>query len=392
MTESCLMDTLKFVEGHEFKSGNGCWLTDTDGRSFLDFYADVGTASLGYSHDRHYLAMKHIMDEAIPVHSPIVFSHVTRNEAARHITLLTGMDKVFFCNSGAEAVEAAIKCARLTQFKRGRPERIDVYSVRGGFHGRTLATLACGDGPPYHHTGFGPLPSGFKHFDGGGDFASQIRKDAAAVCLAPVFGNNDVQVYKDKWLYDLAEYCRENEIVLIFDEVQSGSGRTGTAPTYAQRLNLKPDIITLGKGVAGGAACGAMLARHGAASAFTPGSHFSTFGGQPLISAFVSTMCKYLSEPGQLMEIECKGKLMQYLLREIPGFTNVRGVGMLVAFDVDCDKLDFAKAALDKGLLLGLFRSGPGPVKITPPLIISEQEIRFGIGRLRLAYESLVAK
>jgi len=380
-----LMDTLKFVD-RTFVTGEGSWLIDDKGERCLDFYADVGTASLGYNSSYQREVMLKMMHGNIPVHTPMVFKNITRENAASDLCKLTDMERVFFCNSGAEAVEAAIKCARLTQYKEGAPNRVDIYGVRNGFHGRTLATLALGDGPSYHHTGFGPLPSGFKHFDPSGPL-EQIRPDAAAVCLAPVFGNNDVKLYEDHWLKRLEMYCRQHDILLIFDEVQSGSGRTGFAATYAQRIGAKPDIITLGKGVAMGASCGAMLARGRCSMAFTPGSHFSTFGGQPLASSFVSGMVQYLTK-ANMHAIETKGNYMMHALRMYKWASDVRGVGMLVAFDLkDVDKLEFAQAALNRNLLLGLFRSGPGPVKITPPLNSSIEEIDWGIARLNEAYD-----
>lgn len=381
-----LMNTLKFVD-RNFVSGEGSWLIDDLGVRCLDFYADVGTASLGYNSPQHDEVLLKIMQDKIPVHTPMVFKNVTREAAAADLCNLTGMERVFFCNSGAEAVEAAIKCARLTQYKAGRPNRVDVYGVNNGFHGRTLATLALGDGPEYHHTGFGPLPSGFKHFDPRSDLRRQIRPDAAAVCIAPVFGNNDVQLYSDKGMATLKSYCEDNGILLIFDEVQSGSGRTGFSATYAQRIGIRPDIITLGKGVAMGASCGAMLAHSAAAEAFTPGSHFSTFGGQPLAASFVSGMVKYLTKEN-MHDIETKGNYLQRALWErCKWAANVRGVGMLVAFDLlGVNKLEFAAHALNRNLLLGLFRSGPGPVKITPPLNTTREEIDWGIERLNEAY------
>lgn len=382
--EHSLMNTLRFAPGRHFVSGDDNWLIDANGGRALDFYSDTGTASMGYHSEHMREVLKRALEERIPAHSPLVFRQVERDRAANRLTAATGMDRVFFCNSGTEAVEAAIKCARKTQYERGRAHRVDVYTVPNGFHGRTYGSLAAGDGPTYHHEGFGPLPSGFKRFRN----IEDIRTDAAAVLLAPVFGNNDVIVYPDGWLAELKAYCDHHDILLIFDEVQSGSGRTGGRITYGQKVRVLPDILTLAKGVAMGVSCGACLARGDAAEAFTPGSHFSTFGGQPLQSAFVNGMLDYLLAVGTIEDINVKGDYMRQLFAEkLPWARNIRGTGLLTAFDIDIEKLAFAQSCLDKDLLVGLFRGGPGAVKITPPLTITVEEIKWGVDVLAAAYE-----
>jgi len=380
-----LMNTLKFVPGRTFVAGDGNWLVDTDGGKALDFYCDTGTASMGYHPEAMQEVLKRILKERLPVHSPLVFRHTERDRAAQRIVQATGMDRVFFCNSGAEAVEASIKCARKTQYDRGQGHRVNVYGWRNAFHGRTFGALALGDGPTYHHTGFGPMPSGFKRFH----VIEDIRPDAAAVCLAPVFGNYDLIVYDTGWLRDIRAYCDEHGILLIFDEVQSGSGRTGGI-TYGQKVGVHPDILALAKGVAMGASCGACLARGDAAEAFTPGSHFSTFGGQPLSAAFVNGMLDYLLAPGTIPDIEAKGEYMRQLFKErLPWAKNVRGAGLMNGFDIDVEKMEFANECLKRDLLVGLFRPGPGPVKITPPLTVTRDEIKWGVSVLAAAYKAL---
>jgi len=295
------------------------------------------------------------------------------------------MDRVFFCNSGSEAVEASVKVARKTQFDRGCPERVNVYGWRNAFHGRTFGALALGDGPAYHHKGFGPHPAGFKRFH----VIEDIRPDAAAVCLAPVFGNYGLIVYPDQWIQDLRGYCDDNGILLIFDEVQSGSGRTGGI-TYGQRIGVLPDIVALAKGVAMGASCGACLARGDAAEALTPGSHFSTFGGQPLAAAFLNGMLDYLLAPGTIDDINDKGEFTRQQFREkLPWAKNVRGVGLMNGFDIDIEKLAFANECLKRDLLVGLFRPGPGPVKVTPPLTVTKDEIAWGVDVMAESYRAV---
>lgn len=379
-----LMNTLNFLPGRVFVGGRGSWLEDQDGDTVLDFYADTGTASLGYHPPEMEAVLRRILEQHLPAHSPLVVRHEERDRAAYRLRNACDMDRVFFCTSGAEAVEASIKCARKTQWDRGQGHRVDVYAWRDAFHGRTLATLAAGDGPTYHHTGFGPLPAGFKRFYDIDD----IRPDAAAVLLAPVMSNYTLIVYPDGWLRDLRAYCDKHGILLIFDEVQTGSGRTGGRLTYGQKIGVMPDIVALAKGVAMGLATGACLARGDAANAFTPGSHFSTFGGQPVAMAFVNGMLDYLLSPGAVDDIDDKGAYIRGKLAELRWPRDIRGAGMLNGFDIDKDKMAFAAECFKRNLLVGAFRPGPGPVKLTPPLNIRRSEIDWGMAVMAEAYEA----
>lgn len=383
-THPHLMNSIKYAP-RQFVRGECNWLIDSEGKRALDFYSDTGTASLGYHSSVQREALQRMLDEDMPIHAPNVFYFKERDEAAQGITEATGMEKVFFCNSGAEAVETAIKVARKTQYARGN-DRFDIWGWKGSFHGRSLATLAVGDGPSYHREGFGPLPSGFHTFQRVDD----IRPDAGAVCLAPVYGNYDLIVYDNGWLKKLADYCRKHSILLIFDEVMTGAGRTA-AYTYGQKIGIQPDIVAMAKGLAGGAPVGACLASGDAAVALSPGSHYSTFGGNPLSCVFVNAMLQWLQRPGRYSELEDKGSYIRGWLEELKWPANVRGVGMLNGFDiVGVDKLEFARECLSRDLLVGLFRPGPGPVKITPPLTIERDEIDFGMKVMDQAYKRVV--
>jgi acetylornithine/N-succinyldiaminopimelate aminotransferase len=372
-----LMSTLDFRDGATFGPGAGTHLVDIQsGKPFMDFFCDVGTSSLGYASPEQQMVLMRLLREHIPAHAPNLYLHSERDRAAQRITAFTGMDRVFFCNSGAEAAEAAIKLARLFHHKLGTGRHV-IATYKGGFHGRTLATLAAGDGPPYHSEGFGPLPEGFMHFRD----ISEIPRDAAAIMLAPVFGNNDVIVYPEGWLSELREYANEHGILLIFDEVQTGAGRSGLHYTYAQRVGIRPDILTMGKGVAMGVPTGVCLARGRVADTFTPGSHFSTFGGNPICCAFVNGMLDWAENAQRLNldRVEEKGQRLRARLGEMPWAKNVRGVGMLLAFDLETDTLDFAKRCFSQRLLVGAFRAGPGAVKVTPPLNCTLDDIERGV-------------
>lgn len=375
-----LMSTLDFRDV-TFQSGEGAVLF-SDGKKYLDFFADVGTASLGYNSPEQQHALARMIGQGIPLHAPNLYRFAERDRAAEGLCKLTEMDKVFFCNSGTEAVEAAIKLAR--KYQDGAKSRHTIWSYKGGFHGRTYGGLSAGDGPRHHYAGFGPLLEGFEHFTEIGE----IEPDAAAVMLAPIFGNNDVAPYPPEWLHELRLYTKANGILLIFDEVQTGSGRTG-APTYAQKIGVKPDIITLAKGLGMGCPVGAALATSEVASAFTPGSHFSTFGGNPLSCVFVNEMVGWLSNRRNLEEVNQKGVIIRKALQEMEWPKNVRGEGMLIAFDMDKDGLEFSKVCLTGGLLIGAFRAGAGAVKVTPPLNTPLDQIYRGLAIMAEAHDKL---
>lgn len=386
-----LMDTLAF-EPVTFRSGNGAYLYDDKGKKYLDFFCDVGTASLGYGHPTTRFAMERMIREGIPLHAPNRYGFHERLLAAERLCKATGMDRVFFCNSGTEAVEAAIKCARLFHWNRALDNdrdpahmRREIWSHAGGFHGRTYGGLSAGDGPAYHTEGFGVLLDGFHKFRS----FDQIPPNAAAVILAPVFGNNDVRLIETRLLKWLRDYCSLNGIVLIFDEVQTGSGRSGgPGITYAQKIGVQPDLITLAKGVAMGAPVGALLANARLGGTFTPGRHFSTFGGNPLSSVMLNAMLDWLSSD-EYSAVESMGAYLEDLLKAFPWAKNIRRVGMLLAFDYDGDTVALARAALAEGLLIGAFRNGPGPVKLTPPLNARALIIAEGVRLLERAHQAV---
>lgn len=378
---SHLMDSVKFVD-LGIETGHGSMLMG-NGIPYIDFFTDVGTASLGYAAPEHERALKRVLRSGL-VHHPILFRNADRDLAAERLCAMTGMDKVFFSNSGAESVECAIKIARKHWWDNkgktngGHPI---IFCQRGSFHGRTLAGVAAGDGPWYHRSGFEPLPQGFGHFERWRD----VPEDAAAIMISPIFGNNDVKPFSGsswdenvKELRLLRNYCDQEGIILIFDEVQSGGGRCG-AVTYSEKIGVRPDILTLGKGIAAGAPVGATLARGDFANQITPGVHFSTFGGNPLCIAFLDEMLDWLSKRENIARIEATGSLMERMLVGATHVLNIRRQGMLIGVDLDIDTLNLAHECKDGGLLLGAFRQGPGVLKLTPPLNITDIELNAGM-------------
>lgn len=378
-----LMKTVAPRGDFELSSGFGSYLNSTDGRIYLDFFTDTGTSSLGYGCSEHREALRRIIDCKLPPHAPNLFSHVLRNRVAEKLCDATGFDRVFFCNSGTESVEAAIKLARKYQFDNGHNGKCNIFSINGAFHGRTYGSMAASDGPLYHFAGFGPRPAGFERFNNPGDIDYE---SAAAVIIAPVYGANDVIVYKDDFLKELRTRCDNTGTLLIFDEVQSGSGRSG-AITYAQKIGVKPDILTLAKGIGMGAPCGATLAIENVARVFTPGCHFSTFGGNPLTMAYVDVMLDWLSDSCNLLEIEAKGEYIEMHLRSFGWAKSIRRAGLMIAVDIEKDARKFSELCLEEGLLLGAFR--PSPLKITPPLNITMMAIDEGLEIMQRVYQTM---
>jgi len=351
-----------------FIGGHGPYLIAADGaEDVLDFFTDTGTASMGYNSPHALAALERIRSEGIPVHVPNICPFPERDRAAQRLCAATNMAKVFFSSSGAESVEAAIKLARLWHHKRDTG-RSDIYAMSGGFHGRSLATVAAGDGPSYHTDGFGPLPDGFYKFSE----VEEIPRDAAAILLAPVFGHHDVRVLSRAFLRSLRTFADANDIVLIFDEVQSGSGRSGA---WCQ-TRPQPDILCLAKGLGMGASVGATLANEKLAGTFTPGVHFSTFGGNPLQMVFVNAMLDALT-PELLRSIHVDGDWFREQLERRWWVRSVRGVGLMIAFDIRGDARTFARLCGERGLIIGAWR--PNPVKIAPPLNIARRELEHGL-------------
>jgi acetylornithine/N-succinyldiaminopimelate aminotransferase len=340
---------------------------------YLDFFTDSGTASLGHGSVYHLDARSRGAGQSL--HTLNLFDNELRNRIAEKVCRVVGYDKIFFCNSGTEAIEAAIKLARKYQYDKpwfelqGR-SKDQIWSIKDAFHGRTYGALAASDGPNYHFDGFGPFPESFVFQE-----IDEINFDlAAAVIISPVFGNNDVRVYDIRWLEKLKMMCNQNDTLLIFDEVQTGSGRTGDI-TYAKLIGIQPDIMALAKGFGMGFPVAATLANNRVAQSFTPGTHFSTFAGSPPALYHVEVMFDWLDN--NLSKVRKMGQRMMYDLAQKNWVKTPRGIGMFIAFEINGDAKKFSMRCLDKGLVIGAFRSNP--VKITPPLNLSDEEWEIGL-------------
>ncbi len=373
-----------------FERGEGVWLTATNGERYLDFTSGVAVNALGHSHP-HLVAA--LMEQAQKVwHVSNLYEIPEDARAAQRLCDACFADVVFFCNSGAEAMEGAIKCARKYQSANGHPERYRIITFEGAFHGRTLATLAAG-GQKKYLEGFGPVVEGFDQVPFGDLEAVKraIGTETAAILIEPLMGEGGVRVVEPSFLRALRELCDQHGLMLVFDEVQSGMGRTGELFCH-QRSGVTPDIMALAKALGGGFPVGAFLATSEAAKGMTPGTHGSTFGGNLLAMAAVNATLDIMLAPGFFDRVQQMGLLFKQRLAEIkdrhPGvIAEVRGEGLLVGL----------RAVVPAGELVDALRAekviavaaGDNVVRLLPPLIINEQEMAEGIARLDRACAAL---
>ena len=356
--------------------GRGCGLVDADGRRYLDFLAGIAVCSLGHCHPEVTRAI--CQQAGKLVHVSNLFHTQPQTELAELLVANSFADRVFFGNSGAEANEAAIKLAR----KYSGEERFEVISLAGSFHGRTLATVAA-TGQPKFHQGFEPLPAGFLHADFG-DIASLenlISPRTCAVLCEPLQGESGVRPLEREYLAKFRHLCDAKGLLLIFDEVQTGIGRTGTLFAYEQ-LGVVPDILTSAKALANGLPIGAMLTTERIAASFTVGSHASTFGGNPVSAAAAVATLKVMLAEGFLEEVRSKGDYLAEKLSDLAGkypklAIGQRGLGLIQGLVLTEAGRDQGQAIVqklfDRGVLINF--AGNEVLRFIPPLVVSRSEI-----------------
>ena len=369
-----------------FARGEGSWLETDDGARYLDFGSGVAVNALGHAHPRLVAALTEQAGKLW--HTSNLYRVAGQEDLAARLVAATFADRVFFCNSGAEACEGAIKAARRYHFVSGQPERWRIVTCRGAFHGRTLATLAAAGNEKYLE-GFGPEAPGFDHVPFGDLDAvrAAIGPETAAVMIEPVQGEGGVHVPPADYLKGLRALCDEAGILLVLDEVQTGMGRSGKLFSH-EWAGIVPDIMAVAKGLGGGFPVGAVLATEAAAAGLTPGTHGSTFGGNPLAMAVATTLLDIMLEPGFLESVEQKGQHMRQglarLQDQFPALvTEIRGQGLLTGIKVNAEPRDVVTAALAEGLLV--VGAGDNVVRIIPPLNVAEHEISEGLDRLARA-------
>jgi acetylornithine aminotransferase len=366
-----------------FTRGEGVWLYDEAGRRYLDALAGIAVSGLGHAHPR---LVRAIAEQAARViHTSNLYEIPLQSDLADRLCALSGMDEAFFCSSGAEANECAIKLARLYAHRRGVQDAAIVVMERA-WHGRTLATLSA-TGSRKAQAGFEPLVPGFVRVPYGDEAAIVQAADAnpniVAVLVEVLQGEGGINVASAGYVHSLRRLCDEREWLLMIDEVQSGIGRTGRWFGF-QHAGIRPDVITLAKGLGSGVPIGACIAAGPAAGVFTPGTHGSTFGGGPLACAAALATLAAMEDERLLENAARVGEIVRGGLREalagVAGVVEVRGLGLMIGVELDRPCGELAARALDAGLLINV--TADRVIRLLPPLVIGEGEARELVERL----------
>jgi len=364
-----------------FERGEGAYLFAGDGRKYLDFASGVAVTSLGHAHPRLIAALTSQAQKLW--HCSNLFQIAAQKRMAQRLVESSFADTVFFCNSGAEAMECAIKVARKYHAESGHPERYRLIACTGSFHGRTLATLAAAGNEKYLK-GFGPLAPGFDHvaFGNLNEMRAKLGPETAGVIVEPVQGEGGLAAASAEYLKGLRAMCDESGLMLVFDEVQTGMGRTGRLFAH-EWAGVTPDVMALAKGLAGGFPVGACLATEKAAKGMTAGSHGSTFGGNPLAMAVANEVLTIMQEPGFFPRVErvaaALRKRLDGVAKSYPKlFVEARGKGLLVGFKCAVANTDVVDRLRQAGLLT--VAAGENVVRLLPPLIIEESHVEEAAG------------
>ncbi|NPA52284.1 MAG: aspartate aminotransferase family protein [Aquificae bacterium] len=363
-----------------FEKGEGVYLYDEKGNIYLDMLAGIAVNVLGYSHPA---ITKAICQQAKKlIHTSNLFYIKPQIELAKILVENTIKGKVFFCNSGAEANETAIKLARRYFFTKGE-NRYEIITFKGGFHGRTLGALSATFTPEYQE-GFKPLLEGFRYaeFNSIDSVLDKVNEKTAGVMIEIVQGEGGINPAKKEFLQDLQNLCREKNILLIVDEVQTGIGRTGKLFAF-QHFDLNPDIITTAKALGGGVPIGAVVAKDNVSSTFSAGTHGSTFGGNYLATEVAKQVLKIVNQKDFLEEVSEKGEYFKQKLKETFGF-KVKGLGLMIGLELPShiEAKDIAKESLKKGLIIGT--AGKNTLRFVPPLIVQKNHIDEAVEKLKL--------
>jgi acetylornithine/N-succinyldiaminopimelate aminotransferase len=375
-----------------FERGEGCWLVATNGDRYLDFTSGVAVNALGHAHPHLVQALQ---EQATKLwHMSNLFQSPDGERLAVRLCDESFADFVFFCNSGAEAMECVIKVVRRYHASKGHPERYRIITFEGAFHGRTLATLAA-TGSPKYLEGFGPPMDGFDQVPHGDLEAVKkaIGPQTAGILIEPIQGEGGVRSAPPAFYRALRQLCDEHGLLLAFDEVQTGMGRTGDLFAH-RRLGVTPDVMSLAKALGGGFPIGACLATAEAASGMTPGSHGSTFGGNPLAISAANAVLDVMLKPGffdhvQKMSLLLKQKLAAVIDRHPDVVSEVRGEGLLIGIKAVVPSGDLVTALRNEKLLT--VGAGDNVVRFLPPLVVTEAEIEEGVARLDRACTAIAS-
>jgi len=368
-------------------SGEGSRVRDDEGKEYLDFIAGIAVNTLGHAHPKLTAALAE--QAGTMLHCSNLFHIPKQQQLADKLCALSGMGSAFFCNSGAEANEAAIKLARKYFFDQGSPRRT-IITATNSFHGRTLQTLTA-TGQDKVKIGFDPLPPGFAHvpLNDMDALKQSINDQTAAILLEPLQGEGGVNIADADYLRAVRSFCDEHGLLLILDEVQTGIGRCGTMFAFEQ-AGISPDILTLAKGLGGGLPIGAMLATEAVAESFGPGTHGSTFGGNPLSCTAALTVLAVIESEDMLAHVQARGEqLTQGLLdlqKRFPVIQDVRGQGLLLGAGLSVEAAPIVVAAREQGLMI--LMAGPNVLRFLPPLNVSESEVNEALALLASTLEN----
>ena len=359
-----------------FDYGEGSYLFTTEGEKYLDFATGIATNSLGHAHPH---LVKKLQEQAGKLwHVSNLYNIPEQQRFADRLVENSFADTVFFCNSGAEAIEGALKVARKYQFANGKPERDQIVCATGSFHGRTLTTLSAGDNDKYRE-GFGPRPGGFKHvaFGNLNEMRAAMNETTAAILVEPIQGEGGINPATAEYLQELRKIADEFDTLLIFDEVQCGMSRSGSLFAYSL-AHTEPDIMGLAKGIGGGFPVGAVLATERAAAGMVPGTHGSTYGGNPLAMAAANAVLDIMLEPNFLDSVQEKSaylkKKLKKLVKSYPNvIETVRGTGLMLGIKCCVPNLDLMTAFRNHKLLTVV--AGENVLRILPPLNVEISEL-----------------
>lgn len=373
--------------------GEGAWAITADGTRYLDFGAGIAVNSLGHAHP-HLVEALTAQAQRI-WHTSNLYTMPEGEKLARRLCEATFAERVFFTNSGAEANECAIKMARKYHAAKGHPERYRIVTFEGAFHGRTLATIAAG-GQQKYIDGFGPKVDGFDQvpFDDEAALKAAIGPETAALMIEPIQGEGGLRSVPMRFLKRLRELCDEHGLMLIFDEIQTGVGRTGKFFAY-ELGGVAPDIMSIAKGIGGGFPMGACLATEEAAAGMTLGTHGTTFGGNPLAMAVGNAVLDVILAPGFLDHVQKTALRLRQSLAQLKDqhpqvIEEIRGEGLMLGLKLKTPNTDFVAQARAAGLLV--VAAGDNVVRLLPPLIIGESEVAEAVARLDKAAGAVEAE
>jgi len=361
------------------EKGNGVYLWDSKGKKYLDFVAGIAVNALGYN-DPDYVEQISLQLTKLQ-HCSNLYWMIPSIELSEILVQNSCFHRAFYCNSGAEAVEAAIKLSRKYGKKHHGENCYEIITMKKSFHGRTLATVTA-TGQTKYQKGFNPLIPGFSYveFNNFIELEEAVSEKTCAIIIEPIQGEGGIHPAEKAYLQKVRSLCDKNDIVLIFDEVQCGIGRTGELFAY-ELFNIKPDIVSLAKGLGGGFPIGAMLAIQSKADAFQPGDHASTFGGNPLACTAGKIVLDKLLDKGVLENVQKQGKYLKEKLIELKEkyemILDVRGYGLMLGMELNCLVKDIVVECMNKGLLL--LGAGENVIRFVPPLIITKNDVDLGL-------------